>query len=121
MQAAKKGEKHHEETIVKRGGGKHHDDEHGGAWKVAFADFCMALMALFLVLWLIAAREASTLKSIVRDNTAAGLIEGSGGKHEIAGNQRDRIGAGLARLARCQAGVATLRSARPSKPRAIRL
>ncbi|CAH0270534.1 Chemotaxis protein LafU [Massilia sp. Bi118] len=86
MQAAKKGEKHHEETIVKRGGGKHHDDEHGGAWKVAFADFCMALMALFLVLWLIAARESSALKNIVRDNTAAGLIEGSGGKHEIAGN-----------------------------------
>jgi chemotaxis protein MotB len=63
-----------------------HDDEHGGAWKVAFADFCMALMALFLVLWLIAAREASALKNIVRDNTSAGLIEGSGGKHEIAGN-----------------------------------
>jgi chemotaxis protein MotB len=86
MQAAKKGDKHHEETIVKRGGGRQHDDEHGGAWKVAFADFCMALMALFLVLWLIAAREASAIKNIVRDNTAAGLIEGSGGKHEIAGN-----------------------------------
>jgi chemotaxis protein MotB len=86
MQAAKKGDKHHEETIVKRGGGRQHDDEHGGAWKVAFADFCMALMALFLVLWLIAARESSALKNIVRDNTAAGLIEGSGGKHEIAGN-----------------------------------
>ena len=86
MQAAKKGEKHLEETIVKRGGGKHQDDEHGGAWKVAFADFCMALMALFLVLWLIAAREASALKNIVRDNTAAGLIEGSGGKPEISGN-----------------------------------
>jgi chemotaxis protein MotB len=86
MQAAKKGDKHHEETIVKRGGGRHHDDEHGGAWKVAFADFCMALMALFLVLWLIAARESSALKNIVRDNTAAGLIEGSGGKPEIAGN-----------------------------------
>jgi chemotaxis protein MotB len=85
MQAAKKGDKH-EETIVKRGGGRQHDDEHGGAWKVAFADFCMALMALFLVLWLIAARESSALKNIVRDNTAAGLIEGSGGKHEIAGN-----------------------------------
>jgi chemotaxis protein MotB len=85
MQAAKKGDKH-EATIVKRGGGRQHDDEHGGAWKVAFADFCMALMALFLVLWLIAARESSALKNIVRDNTAAGLIEGSGGKHEIAGN-----------------------------------
>ena len=86
MQAAKKGEKHHEETIVKRGGGKHQDDEHGGAWKVAFADFCMALMALFLVLWLIAARDAQQAKQIVRDNLASGLIEGTGGKPEIAGN-----------------------------------
>jgi chemotaxis protein MotB len=83
----KKGaDKHHEATIVKRGGGKHHDDEHGGAWKVAFADFCMALMALFLVLWLIASRDAQTAKAIVRDNTAAGMIEGTGSRPEIAGN-----------------------------------
>jgi chemotaxis protein MotB len=87
MQATKKGgDKHHEETIVKRGGGKHHEDEHGGAWKVAFADFCMALMALFLVLWLIAAREAQTAKNVLRDNMANGLIEGSGGKPQIDGN-----------------------------------
>lgn len=86
MQAAKKGDKHHEETIVKRGGGRHHDDEHGGAWKVAFADFCMALMALFLVLWLIAARESSALKNIVRDTTSAGLIDGTGGKPQVSGN-----------------------------------
>jgi chemotaxis protein MotB len=84
VQATKKGaDKHHEATIVKRGGGKHHDDEHGGAWKVAFADFCMALMALFLVLWLIASRDAQQVKNIVRDNTASGLIEGTGGKPEI--------------------------------------
>jgi chemotaxis protein MotB len=83
MQATKKGAEKHEATIVKRGGGKHHDDEHGGAWKVAFADFCMALMALFLVLWLIAAREAQQVKNIVRDNTASGLIDGTGGKPEI--------------------------------------
>ena len=86
MQANKKGGGDHHETIVKRGGGKHHDDEHGGAWKVAFADFCMALMALFLVLWLIASRDASQAKKIVRDNMASGMIEGSGGKPEIAGN-----------------------------------
>jgi chemotaxis protein MotB len=85
MQAAKKNDKH-EQTIVKRGGGKHHDDEHGGAWKVAFADFCMALMALFLVLWLIASRDASTVKNILRDSKASGLIEGSGGKPQITGN-----------------------------------
>jgi chemotaxis protein MotB len=84
VQATKKGaDKHHEATIVKRGGGKQHDDEHGGAWKVAFADFCMALMALFLVLWLIAARDAQQVKTIVRDNTASGLLEGTGGKPEI--------------------------------------
>jgi chemotaxis protein MotB len=87
VQANKKGGgDHHGETIVKRGGGKHHDDEHGGAWKVAFADFCMALMALFLVLWLIASRDAQQAKKIVRDNLASGLIEGSGGKPQIEGS-----------------------------------
>jgi chemotaxis protein MotB len=31
-----------------------HKDTHGGAWKVAYADFITAMMALFLVLWLTA-------------------------------------------------------------------
>ncbi len=35
----------------------HHDDEHGGAWKVAYADFVTAMMALFIVLWLLSASE----------------------------------------------------------------
>jgi chemotaxis protein MotB len=30
-----------------------HGRRHGGAWKVAYADFVTALMALFIVLWLI--------------------------------------------------------------------
>jgi chemotaxis protein MotB len=29
-----------------------HDTPHGGAWKVAYADFVTAMMALFIVLWL---------------------------------------------------------------------
>src|SRR5215831_11638009 len=29
-----------------------HVDQHGGAWKVAYADFVTAMMALFIVLWL---------------------------------------------------------------------
>jgi chemotaxis protein MotB len=29
-----------------------HDGHHGGAWKVAYADFVTALMSLFIVLWL---------------------------------------------------------------------
>src|ERR1041385_5641841 len=29
-----------------------HAGHHGGAWKVAYADFVTAMMALFIVLWL---------------------------------------------------------------------
>jgi chemotaxis protein MotB len=36
--------------VIKRKGG--HAGHHGGAWKVAYADFVTALMALFIVLWL---------------------------------------------------------------------
>jgi len=35
---------------VKKGGGAGH---HGGAWKVAYADFVTAMMAFFLLMWLI--------------------------------------------------------------------
>jgi len=37
--------------ILKRKGG--HGGHHGGAWKVAYADFVTAMMALFIVLWLL--------------------------------------------------------------------
>ena len=36
--------------IIKKEGG--HGGHHGGAWKVAYADFVTAMMALFIVLWL---------------------------------------------------------------------
>jgi chemotaxis protein MotB len=42
-----------EPKVIKKGkkkGGEH--GHHGGAWKVAFADFMTAMMALFLVLWI---------------------------------------------------------------------
>lgn len=37
--------------IIKKKSG--HADHHGGAWKVAYADFVTAMMALFIVLWLL--------------------------------------------------------------------
>jgi len=37
---------------VKKGG---HEAHHGGAWKVAYADFVTAMMAFFLLLWLLQA------------------------------------------------------------------
>jgi chemotaxis protein MotB len=51
MRKSRAGAEH--EIIVKRRGKKAHHEEHGGAWKVAFADFTMAMMALFMVLWII--------------------------------------------------------------------
>src|ERR1700744_355820 len=37
---------------IKKGGEEGH---HGGAWKVAYADFVTAMMAFFMVMWLVAA------------------------------------------------------------------
>ncbi|HKS71856.1 MAG TPA: flagellar motor protein MotB [Terriglobales bacterium] len=38
--------------IIKKKSGSH-GGHHGGAWKVAYADFVTAMMALFIVLWLL--------------------------------------------------------------------
>ncbi|HTZ17896.1 MAG TPA: flagellar motor protein MotB [Dissulfurispiraceae bacterium] len=40
-------------TIIVRKIKKSHGDSHGGSWKVAYADFVTAMMAFFLLLWLI--------------------------------------------------------------------
>ena len=45
------------EIIVVRRKVPHGGDHHGGAWKVAYADFVTAMMALFIVLWLMNASK----------------------------------------------------------------
>ncbi len=47
----------HEIVIIKRAHGGGHDEHHGGVWKIAFADFMTAMMAFFLVMWLISAND----------------------------------------------------------------
>src|SRR5215831_13915919 len=42
--------------IVKKKAG--HGGHHGGAWKVAYADFVTAMMAFFLVMWLVSQNNA---------------------------------------------------------------
>lgn len=46
---------------IKKGGGHGH---HGGAWKVAYADFVTAMMAFFLLLWLLNATTEEQKKGI---------------------------------------------------------
>ncbi|HEV7815484.1 MAG TPA: flagellar motor protein MotB [Janthinobacterium sp.] len=68
----------HEQAIIKRKGAKQHDEGHNGAWKVAFADFCLALLSLFLVLWLMAAREQQHLKEVLLESRGSKNDEGQG-------------------------------------------
>ena len=46
---------------VKKGGGEGH---HGGAWKVAYADFVTAMMAFFLLMWLLNATTEKQRKGL---------------------------------------------------------
>jgi chemotaxis protein MotB len=65
--------------IIKRGKG--HGGHHGGAWKVAYADFVTAMMALFIVLWLLNTSEHT--KKVI-----AGYFNDPSGKPTDAGTDR---------------------------------
>jgi chemotaxis protein MotB len=51
-----------------------HGGHHGGAWKVAYADFVTAMMAFFLLLWLLGATTEKQRKSLA-DYFAPTLVE----------------------------------------------
>ncbi|OLQ79132.1 chemotaxis protein [Photobacterium proteolyticum] len=68
-----------EQVVFKRSVRRHDDSHHGGAWKVAFADFMIALMALFLVLWLMQVVDQQERRAIVAYlNSSSIFDEGSG-------------------------------------------
>ena len=50
-----------------------HAAHHGGAWKVAYADFVTAMMALFMVMWLLASTDAHTRHEIA-DYFRSGIL-----------------------------------------------
>src|ERR1700722_13875466 len=56
----------HPEIVIVRRRGLQEDEHHGGAWKIAFADFMTAMMAFFLVLWIISATDKNTKTLIAR-------------------------------------------------------
>jgi chemotaxis protein MotB len=47
------GGKSGDQIIIIKKKGHHKHGHHGGAWKVAYADFVTAMMAFFLVMWLV--------------------------------------------------------------------
>ncbi len=48
---------------------------HGGAWKVAFADFMTAMMAFFLVMWLVAQSSDAQRKNVADYFSSPSIIE----------------------------------------------
>ncbi|HSV92630.1 MAG TPA: flagellar motor protein MotB [Desulfobacterales bacterium] len=75
------GEKYIIKRVKKRG---HEGGHHGGAWKVAYADFVTAMMALFIVLWIVA--NNVTVRASVADyfrdpgamhKSSAGVLSGA--------------------------------------------
>ncbi len=65
-----------------------HGGHHGGAWKVAYADFVTAMMALFIVLWLL-----NTSKPV--REAIAGYFKDPSGTGEKTGTQIAGKGEGL--------------------------
>ena len=66
--------------IIKRKA--NHAGHHGGAWKVAYADFVTAMMALFIVLWLMSASKE------VQDSVG-GYFRDPRGSSQFVGNNKD--------------------------------
>ena len=99
-------------VIVKRHGG-HEDDHHGGAWKIAFADFMTAMMAFFLVLWIVNSTNKETRTVIARYFNPLKLEDMSRSKKGIGDDKlKDDAGKG----ADAAGGKATKEATTPSSP-----
>jgi chemotaxis protein MotB len=61
-------------TIIIKKVVEEHAGHHGGSWKVAYADFVTAMMAFFLLMWLIAAlkpQQKESLAGVFKDKSAS--------------------------------------------------
>jgi chemotaxis protein MotB len=78
--------------IIKKAKG-HGGGHHGGAWKVAYADFVTAMMALFLVLWLLGASNSNQKAVVAQYFREPGVFTGSRGIIPKGGE--DKLGQGI--------------------------
>ena len=83
--------KHHEIVIIRRGGHGDHEEHHGGVWKIAFADFMTAMMAFFLVMWLISAND-KTRASVARYFNPVRLVDATTQPRGLHDAKKDESG-----------------------------
>jgi len=79
-------------VIIKKAKAQH-GGHHGGAWKVAYADFVTAMMALFIVLWVLGAADKKFKAGIAHYFREPGVFSGSTGV--IPDGGQDKVGAGI--------------------------
>ena len=82
---------------IKKGEHEHH----GGAWKVAYADFVTAMMAFFLLMWLINTTTPEQKRGIAdyfAPQSIAQTLSGSGGVlgGKVMGQEGSRAGGSVA-------------------------
>ncbi len=75
--------------IVVRKKGRH-GAHHGGAWKVAYADFVTAMMALFMVLWLLTQADLKLRQQIAQYFRSPGVLLGGAIINSEANEARSR-------------------------------
>ncbi|MGB8010012.1 MAG: flagellar motor protein MotB [Terriglobales bacterium] len=76
--------------VIKKKGG--HGGHHGGAWKVAYADFVTAMMALFIVLWLLSSAtkpEKIAISGYFKDPSGTGKKMGTSVSGSMAGSSEN--------------------------------
>ena len=81
-------------VIIVRPRKAQHQGHHGGAWKVAYADFITALMAFFLVMWIVGQDQTvrTAVASYFRDpamfeyQKMTGIMPGNSGLHPDGAN-----------------------------------
>lgn len=94
-----------EPTIIKRKKVYKADGHHGGAWKVAYADFVTAMMAFFLLMWLLNATTEEQRKGIADyfsptipiSRISGGGADGLNGSSIFAENTYAKMGTGANR------------------------
>ena len=92
-ETAKHGKDDKPRVITKKCRLTHGGGHHGGAWKVAYADFVTAMMALFLVLWLLGASNSKEKAVIAHYFREPGVFTGSRGIIPHGG--QDKLGEGI--------------------------
>src|ERR1700744_3758530 len=65
-----------QQTVIIKRVKRAHAAHHGGAWKVAYADFVTAMMALFMVLWLVSQADTKTKQEIAQYFRTPGVAPG---------------------------------------------